>query len=43
MPPVDADADDLGERLLALAAEGRAAGIDPEQALRAAVRRITGE
>jgi XTP/dITP diphosphohydrolase len=35
--------DDLGGRLLALAAEARAAGMDPEQALRAAVRRATGE
>lgn len=30
--------DDLGERLLALVAEARAAGVDPEQALRDAVR-----
>jgi XTP/dITP diphosphohydrolase len=36
---VDADADDLGDRLLALVAEARAAGTDPEQALRDAVRR----
>lgn len=36
---VDPDADDLGERLLALVAEARATGQDPEQALRAAVRR----
>jgi len=35
--------DDVGERLLALAAEARAAGADPEQELRAAVRRLTGE
>jgi XTP/dITP diphosphohydrolase len=34
----DEDAD-LGERLLALVAEARATGTDPEQALRAAVRR----
>ena len=34
----DADGD-LGERLLALVAEARADGIDPEQALRDAVRR----
>jgi XTP/dITP diphosphohydrolase len=33
---------DLGDRLLALAAEARAAGIDPEQALRAAIRRVSG-
>ena len=32
-------ATDVGERLLALVAEARAAGVDPEQALRAAVRR----
>ncbi len=31
--------DDLGDRLLALVAEARAAGADPEQALRDAVRR----
>jgi XTP/dITP diphosphohydrolase len=37
---VDATSVDLGDRLLALAAESRAAGIDPEQALRAAVRRL---
>jgi len=37
---VDSDSTDLGERLLVLAAEARAAGVDPEQALRAAVRRI---
>ncbi len=43
--PTDADqpgGDDLGDRLLALAAEARRAGIDPEQALRDAVRRISG-
>jgi XTP/dITP diphosphohydrolase len=34
---------DLGDRLLGLAAEARAEGVDPEQALRAAVRRATGE
>ncbi|TQK69944.1 MULTISPECIES: MazG family protein [unclassified Nocardioides] len=39
--PVDvaADSADLGERLLALVAEARAEGVDPEQALRDAVRR----
>ncbi len=37
VPP--ADPDDLGDRLLALVAEARAAGEDPEQALRDAVRR----
>src|SRR3954451_12143444 len=42
-PAVLAGSDDLGERLLALTAEARTAGIDPEQALRAAVRRLTGE
>jgi XTP/dITP diphosphohydrolase len=31
--------DDLGDRLLALVAEAKAAGVDPEQALRAAVHR----
>jgi len=41
LPQVDPGSDDLGERLLALAAEARAAGVDPEQALRAAVRRRT--
>ena len=35
--PADAGAD-LGERLLALVAEARAAGVDPEQTLRDAVR-----
>ncbi len=34
-----APAHDLGERLLALVAEARGSGIDPEQALRDAVRR----
>jgi XTP/dITP diphosphohydrolase len=34
---------DLGDRLLALAVEAHATGVDPEQALRAAVRRMTGE
>src|SRR3954447_26329654 len=43
VPALDDEAVDPGERLLALAAEARAAGVDPEQALRAAVRRITGE
>lgn len=37
--PVAAGSDDIGERLLVLVAEARAAGIDPEAALRAAVRR----
>ncbi len=34
------DEGDLGERLLALVAEARESGIDPEQALRDAVRRL---
>jgi XTP/dITP diphosphohydrolase len=42
MPALDAASADLGERLLLLAAEARAAGVDPEQALRAAVRRMAG-
>jgi XTP/dITP diphosphohydrolase len=32
--------DDIGDRLLALVAEARASGVDPEQALRDAVRRL---
>jgi XTP/dITP diphosphohydrolase len=36
---VDPGSDDLGDRLLALVAEARATGADPEQALRDAVRR----
>jgi XTP/dITP diphosphohydrolase len=40
VPSLDRASDDLGERLLVLAAEAREAGVDPEQALRAAVRRI---
>lgn len=32
--------DDLGDRLLALVAEARESGVDPEQALRDAVRRL---
>jgi XTP/dITP diphosphohydrolase len=36
------DAADLGDRLLALVAEAREAGLDPEQALRDAVRRVGG-
>ena len=42
VPQVDADSADLGDRLLALAAEAITAGVDPEQALRAAVRRLAG-
>ncbi|MDQ1104555.1 XTP/dITP diphosphohydrolase [Nocardioides zeae] len=37
-PRADADADAIGDRLLGLVAEARAAGVDPEQALRDAVR-----
>ncbi|MCW2762145.1 MAG: hypothetical protein JWR85_2346 [Marmoricola sp.] len=36
-----ADPDDLGDRLLALVAEARESGVDPEQALRDAVRRVS--
>jgi XTP/dITP diphosphohydrolase len=38
--PVETTGDDLGDRLLALVAEARATGVDPEQALRDAVRRL---
>jgi XTP/dITP diphosphohydrolase len=38
--PVSADGDDLGERLLAIVAEARETGVDPEQVLRDAVRRL---
>jgi len=41
LPAADSDAD-LGERLLALVAEARESGTDPEQALRDAVRRLLG-
>ncbi len=41
-PTVDRAADDLGSRLLALVAEAHAAGVDPEQALRDAVRGLLG-
>ena len=37
---IETASDDLGDRLLALVAECREAGVDPEQALREAVRRI---
>jgi XTP/dITP diphosphohydrolase len=40
---VDSGSDELGDRLLALVAEARADGTDPEQALRDAVRRVVGE
>ncbi len=36
-------AQDLGDRLLALVAEGRAEGLDPEQELRDAVRRLLAQ
>lgn len=39
---VPAGSEDLGDRLLVLVAEARAAGTDPEQALRDAVRRRLG-
>jgi XTP/dITP diphosphohydrolase len=39
--PVVAPGDDLGSRLLALVVEAHAADVDPEQALRDAVRRVT--
>jgi XTP/dITP diphosphohydrolase len=39
--PVVAPGADLGSRLLALVVEAHAAGVDPEQALRDAVRRVT--
>jgi XTP/dITP diphosphohydrolase len=38
--PAGIGGDDIGERLLALVAEAREAGVDPEQALRDAVRRL---
>jgi XTP/dITP diphosphohydrolase len=38
---VETTSTDIGDRLLAIVAEARAAGIDPEQALRNAVRRLT--
>jgi XTP/dITP diphosphohydrolase len=39
LPPADDRGADLGDRLLALVAEAVASGVDPEQALRDAVRR----
>ena len=42
-PAPPADSDDLGDRLLALVAEAREDGIDPEQALRDAVRRLLSQ
>jgi XTP/dITP diphosphohydrolase len=38
--PAPATGDELGDRLLALVAEARETGVDPEQALRDAVRRL---
>jgi XTP/dITP diphosphohydrolase len=38
---VEGETDDVGDRLLALVAEARGAGVDPEQALRDALRRAT--
>ena len=40
LPAPSDGGDDLGERLLALVAESRESGTDPEQALRDAVRRL---
>ncbi|MET3961142.1 XTP/dITP diphosphohydrolase [Marmoricola sp. OAE513] len=37
---VSSDSEDVGDRLLALVIESHRAGVDPEQALRGAVRRI---
>ena len=39
---LDSTSDDLGDRLLALVAEARQTGVDAEQALRDAVRRLLG-
>jgi XTP/dITP diphosphohydrolase len=39
---VEPAGDELGDRLLALVAEARASGVDPEQSLRDAVRRLPG-
>ena len=42
LPPApSAETGDLGDRLLALVAEARESGVDPEQALRDAVRRVS--
>jgi XTP/dITP diphosphohydrolase len=40
---LDHRSDDLGDRLLALVAEARENGTDPEQALRDSVRRLVGD
>jgi XTP/dITP diphosphohydrolase len=39
-PPPTPGNEDVGDRLLGLVMEARAAGVDPEQALRSAVRRV---
>ena len=41
LPEAQGENDDLGDRLLALVAEARESGVDPEQALRDAVRRAS--
>jgi XTP/dITP diphosphohydrolase len=41
LPAHDGKTGDLGDRLLALVAEARESGVDPEQALRDAVRRVS--
>ncbi len=41
LPAARAEDADLGDRLLALVAEARESGVDPEQALRDAVRRVS--
>lgn len=40
-PDLDTGATDIGQRLLGVVADARAAGVDPEQALRDAVRHLT--
>ena len=40
-PARPGETSDLGDRLLALVAEARESGVDPEQALRDAVRRVS--
>ena len=42
LPAEDIDFDDLGTSMLALVARGQAQGIDPDQALRQAVRELEG-
>ena len=42
LPPARAaETSEMGDRLLALVAEARESGVDPEQALRDAVRRVS--